>query len=88
MAAALDATQVADAVKDEDGYHILMAVSNNRPHQQSYEDAHSVLPGTFSSHEKTRVMANMMNFLRSRSTILIADDYKNDYKPEDFAGGN
>ena len=80
--------QVADPVMDEDGYHVVQVVSNSKPVQQSFEEARQVLPSIYGNSEKARVLYNIMSFLRSRSTILIADDYKDDYKPEDFAGAN
>ncbi len=84
----LDSGQVSEPLMSEDGLHIVQVISHSKPRRESYEEAKSVLQSTWGSSEKVRVMANMMNFLRSRSTILIADDYKNEYKPEDFAGAN
>ena len=55
---------------------------------EAFDDVRNVVQSFYYSSEKVRVMSNMMTFLRSRSAILIADDFKNDYKPEDFAGGN
>jgi parvulin-like peptidyl-prolyl isomerase len=80
----LDAGQVSDPVLEEDGYHIVQVLSNTKPQQQSFEEARKEVPTLYSNSEKARVMKNMMSFLRNRSTILIADDYKDDYKPEDF----
>ncbi len=84
----LDTGVVSEPVLDDDGYHIVQVISNSKPVQQSFEEARQVLPTIYSNSEKARVLFNIMSFLRSRSTILIADDYKNDYKPEDFAGAN
>jgi len=81
----LDSGQVSDPIKTDDGYHIVQVISNNKPQQQTFEEAKSNLQTVYYKNEKNRVMNNMMNFLRNRSTILIADDYKNDYNPEDFA---
>lgn len=49
-----------------------------------YEDVADKVKSAHFHSEKLRVMNNMMDFLRNRSTILIADDYKDDYKPQEF----
>jgi parvulin-like peptidyl-prolyl isomerase len=83
----LDAGQYSDPVLAEDGFHIVQVVSNSKPVPQNYEQALAgSLRGAYGQSEKNRVLTNIMKFLRSRSTILIADDYKDTYRPEDFDG--
>jgi parvulin-like peptidyl-prolyl isomerase len=83
----LDAGQYSDPVFADGGFHIVQVVSNSKPEPQSYEQALAAsLRSVYGHSEKTRVLTNIMNFLRSRSTILIADEYKDAYKPEDFDG--
>jgi hypothetical protein len=48
---------------------------------QSFEDARQEVQTQFYDSERTRVMRNMLQFLRNRSTILIADEYRDDYDP-------
>lgn len=56
----------------------------NGDRQLTLEEAHQEVMTAQFHAEKDRVLNNMMTFLRNRSTILIADDYKQDYKPQDI----
>lgn len=80
-ARALAPGQVSAPLAQEDGYHFVQLVSQRQPQPQSYEQAGAEVQSRFYRSEKNRVMNNMMDFLRSRSTILIADDYSSDYDP-------
>jgi len=88
LAIQLDPGQVSDPVLLDDGYHLLQVLQHKRPEPLSFEDAGTDVQTPFYDSEKTRVMDNMLRFLRNRSSILIADDYVQDYRPEDFTGGN
>jgi parvulin-like peptidyl-prolyl isomerase len=83
---ALDSGQVSEPIQSDDGYHIVQVIHHSKPQQETFEEAKSDLQTAYYNSEKARVMNNMMNFLRGRSNILIADDYKDDYNPDDFAG--
>ena len=84
----LNTGEVTDPIKQDDGFHIIDVVANDKPVPKSWEDAQSEVELVYADSEKARVMNNMMKFLRGRSTILIADDYKDDYDPDTFTGTN
>jgi hypothetical protein len=52
--------------------------------QKSFEDARDEVQNQLYRSERTRVMSNMLEFLRNRATILVADDYRDDYDPAAF----
>ncbi|HWK53559.1 MAG TPA: peptidyl-prolyl cis-trans isomerase [Hyphomicrobiales bacterium] len=83
-AQALAPGEVSEPLAQEDGYHLVQLVRQRPPQAQSYEQAGTEVQSRFYRSEKNRVMNNMMDFLRSRSNILIADDYSSDYNPADF----
>ncbi|HTQ99138.1 MAG TPA: hypothetical protein VMH83_04070 [Candidatus Acidoferrum sp.] len=55
---------------------------DGQPH--TFDEVKDDVKTAYFHSEKNRVMNNMMNFLRSRSTILIGDDFKQDYKPQEI----
>lgn len=80
----MKAGQVSDPVRLDDGYHVVTMDMNRVPVPLSFERARSQVLGNYVNKEQATLMNNTVSFLRNRSKILIADDYKNDYKPEEF----
>jgi len=82
----LDAGTVSDPVKLDDGYHVVQVVNNQKPRPLTYEHARSQVLNDYRTQQQARLMNNTLQFLRNRSKILIADDYKNDYVPQPYPG--
>ena len=85
LAQTLDSGQTSEPLLRDDGYHLLQMLQHQPPVPLSFEQARTDVQTRYYNSEKARVMNNMLTFLRNRSTILIADDYAQDYRPEDFA---
>jgi hypothetical protein len=80
----LDAGQVSDPILIKDGYHVVAMISNTRPVPLSFEKSRSQVLTDYKNNEQQRLMNNTVSFLRNRSKILIAKDYRGDYNPDDF----
>jgi hypothetical protein len=76
--------QVSDPLLAKDGYHVIIMVSNMRPVPLSFEKSRSQVLTDYKNNEQARLMNNTISFLRNRSKILIAKDYRGDYNPDDF----
>jgi len=82
-----DPGSVSDPVKLDDGYHVVQIVSNQRPRPLSFEQARAQVLNDYRNAQQSRLMNNTLTFLRNRSRILIADDYKADYEPQPYSAG-
>jgi parvulin-like peptidyl-prolyl isomerase len=82
----MDPGTVSAPVKLDDGYHVVQVTGNQKPRPLPYEHARTQLLNDNRTDQQARLMNNTLSFLRNRSKILIADDYKNDYVPQPYAG--
>ena len=80
----LNAGQVTDPIRTDNGYHVVQMMKNTRPVPLSYARARSQVLTDYKNEEQARLMNNTVSFLRNRSKILIAKDYLGDYNPDDF----
>jgi parvulin-like peptidyl-prolyl isomerase len=83
----LDPGSVSDPVKLEDGYHVVQVIGNEKPRPLTYEHARAQVLNDYRNNQQSRLMNNTLEFLRNRSNILIADDYKADYVPQPYSAG-
>ena len=78
---ALPGGAVSEPVADEAAIHIVQVVKNTRPVPLGYEASRPRVFTDFKEAAQMRLLEATMAFLRSRATILIADDYADIYKP-------
>jgi hypothetical protein len=77
----LDAGAVAEPFSAEDGIHVVKVIANARPVPLTFERSRQQVLTDYKTDGQARLMESTLKFLRGRSKILIADDYKDDYKP-------
>lgn len=73
---------VLDPTATDDGViHVLQMLKNSQPVPLNFEDAGAQARTEYENAAQKRLTGATLQFLRSRSKILIAPDYVNDYKP-------
>ena len=77
----LDAGTVSEPFVAEDGVHLVKVIANVKPVPLTFERARQQVFTDYTNDEQARAMQATIKFLRGRSKILIADDYKKDYRP-------
>lgn len=77
----LDAGAVSEPFAAEDGIHVVKVIANARPVPLTFERSRQQVFTDYKTDGQARLMEATLGFLRGRSKILIADDYKDDYKP-------
>jgi hypothetical protein len=76
LAAQMPGGSVSDPIQASDGIHVVQMLKNVMPVADSYVEARSQLEGEYRMEREDRVRTGTMNFLRGRSKMLIADDYR------------
>lgn len=76
-----DGTISEPLVGDDGAIHVLQMVKNVKPVPLSFEDAEAQVRTEYENAAQKRLTEATLQFLRTRSKILIAPDYANDYKP-------
>lgn len=77
----LDSGAVSEPLVAGDGIHIVKVIQNTRPVPLTFERARQQVLTDYENDKQTKLMDATLKFLRSRSKLLIADDYADDYKP-------
>lgn len=77
----LEAGAVSEPFTAEDGIHVVKVIANVKPVPLTFERSRQQVFTDYKTDGQTRLMEATLGFLRGRSKILIADDYKEDYKP-------
>lgn len=78
---ALNGGEVSQPFVAADGIHVVKVIENTRPVALSFERSRQQVLIDYKNEMQTRLMEATLKFLRTRSKILIADDYATDYKP-------
>jgi hypothetical protein len=71
---------VSDPLSVSGEIHILQMVNNIAPAQESFAEARAQVASDYRNDAEARVRDGTMDFLRRRSRILVASDYR-DYRP-------
>jgi hypothetical protein len=77
----LDTGRVSEALQGDDGIHILQMQLNEKPVAQSFTQARDAVLSDLRTARETQLRTGSMNFLRRRSKMLIAEEYR-DYKAQ------
>lgn len=77
----LDAGAVSEPFAAEDGIHVVKVIENLKPVALNFERSRQQVFTDRNTDEQARLMDATLKFLHGRAKILIADDYKDDYKP-------
>lgn len=77
----LDAGAVGEPFVADDGIHVVKVLANAKPVPLTFARSRQQVFTDYQNEGETRLMDATLGFLRGRSKILIADDYKDDYKP-------
>jgi len=64
-----------------DGIHLVKVIDNTRPVALTFERSRQQVLTDYKNETQARLMEATLKFLRTRSKILVADDYADDYKP-------
>jgi len=81
QAKGLNAGEVTAPVVLRDGVHVVLVQKNAPPMPMSFEAAHDKVEGDYKADREARITSATMHFLRQRSRIVVADEYKRDYQP-------
>lgn len=73
--------QVSDPQQVGTDIHIVQVLENEMPQPLSFEAAGNQVLSEYKEAEQTRLMQATIEFLRSKSSIVIARDYASDYRP-------
>lgn len=79
--AALADGAVSEPFVAADGIHVVKVIQNLRPVALTFERSRQQVLTDYKNEMQTRLTEATLKFLRTRSKILIADDYADDYKP-------
>jgi hypothetical protein len=85
VALALDDGQVCDPVVAEDGIHIVQMVKNVRPLAATFERARPQVLQDYHEAGKKRLEISDERYLRGKSEILLAEDYRDAYDKDQAA---
>jgi hypothetical protein len=77
----LDPGAASEPFSADDGIHVVKVIANVRPVPLTFERSRQQVFTDYKTDGQARLMESTLKFLRGRSKILIADDYKGDYKP-------
>jgi parvulin-like peptidyl-prolyl isomerase len=77
----LSAGQVSDPISASDGVHVVQMLQNDKPVPLSFERARVQVLSDYKKAAEQRLLEATMQFLRTRSKIMIASDYARDYQP-------
>lgn len=77
----LEAGAVSEPFAAEDGIHVVKVIANAKPVPLTFERSRQQVFTDYKTDQQERLMDATLKFLRGRSKILIADDYKDDYQP-------
>jgi hypothetical protein len=77
----LDTGSVSAPLQGDDGIHILQMQLNDKPVAQSFTEARDAVLSDMRAARETQLRTGSMNFLRRRSKMLIADEYR-DYQAQ------
>ena len=77
----LDTGGVSAPLQSGDGIHVLQMQLNDKPVAQSFTQARDAVLSDMRAAREAQLRLGSMNFLRRRSNMLIADDYR-DYKAQ------
>ena len=80
-AATLEDGAVSEPLLASDGIHIVKVLRNTRPVPLTFERSRQQVLTDYKNESQAKLMEATLKFLRSRSNILITDDYAGDYKP-------
>jgi hypothetical protein len=78
---ALPSGGVSEPIEDKATIQIVQVIKNTRPVPLGFEASRPRVFSDFKDEAQSRLLEATMAFLRSRATILIADDYAGIYKP-------
>lgn len=76
VARVLSTGQVSDPQAAADGFHILIMERNNKPVPMSFEDSRQQVLFDFKKEEQDKLEKGNEQFLRNKSDILIAKEYR------------
>jgi hypothetical protein len=79
--AGLDDGGISAPFPQADGVHIVIVVKNAKPVPLGYEASRAQVFSDYRDDAQARLLEATMAFLRGRSSILIASDYADRYKP-------
>jgi hypothetical protein len=75
-AVSLPSGSVSDPFQTADGLHVLQMLKNVMPVAETYDEARSQVVGDYLMERENQLRTGTMTFLRRRSKMLIADEYR------------